>query len=196
GALENLVRNAKNGVVGRYRFNDLISTDPKQVKVTQIEADMLKEMQAVAEPIGLDVELVGIKQLGLPETITTKVFERMRAERDRTAKQFQGEGAARSIEIRSAADRKRDEILAEASAKALRIEGDALAQASTELEVLEQEPELAIFHLKINALRDALKDRSTLILDQNTSPFDLLTGEKRLTNSPSPAAAPLSNRSR
>jgi len=189
-ALENLVRNAKNGVIGRYRFGDLISTDPKQVKVTQIEADMLKEMQTAAQPIGLNVELVGIKQLGLPETITTKVFERMRAERDRLVKQFQGEGAARSLEIRSTADRKRDEILAKADAEALRIQGDALAQASKELAVLEENPELAIFNLKLNALRDSLKDRSTLFLDQNTPPYDLLNDGKR------PAAPSPSNRNR
>lgn len=178
-ALENLVRNSKNAVIGRYNFSDLISTDPKQVKFTQIEADMLKEIRSAAQSTyGLEVELVGIKQLGLPESITTKVFERMRAERDRLVKQYQGEGAARALEIRSEADRKRDEVLARADAEALRIKGDALAQASQELAVLEQNPELAVFILQLNALRDSLKDRSTLILDQKTTPFNLLTGDK------------------
>lgn len=184
-ALENLVRNAKNGVVGKYKFNELISPDPKQVKFTQIEADMLKEIAATAQSTyGLSVELVGIKQLGLPENGTTKVFERMRAERDRLVKQYQGEGAARALEIRSEADRKRDEVLAKADAESLRIKGDALAQASKELSVLEENPELAIFILQLNALRESLKDRSTLILDQKTTPFNLLTGDKVQTLSP------------
>ena len=43
--------------------------------------------------------------------ITGKVFERMRAERDRLVKQFNGEGEAKSLEIRSDANRKRDELL-------------------------------------------------------------------------------------
>lgn len=178
-ALENLVRNAKNAIIGRYRFNDLISPDPKQVKFTQIEADMLREISATAQSTyGLNVELVGIKQLGLPESQTIKVFERMRAERDRLVKQYQGEGAARALEIRSEADRKRDEVLAKADADAMRITGDALAQASKELAVLEENPELAIFMLQVTALKEALKDRSTLILDQKTTPFNLLTGDK------------------
>lgn len=180
-ALGNLVRNSKNGVIGSYNFSDLISPNPKDVKFTQVEADMLREIQSSAKTTyGLEVELVGIKQLGLPEGITTKVFERMRAERDRLVKQYQGEGAARSLEIRSEADRKRDELLAHAEADALRIKGDALAQASKELKVLEENPELAIFNLQLNALKDALQGRSTLILDQKTTPFNLLTGDKVL----------------
>lgn len=178
-ALENLVRNSKNAIIGRYKFNELISPDPKQVKFTQIEADMLKEIAATAQSTyGLNVELVGIRQLGLPENQTTKVFERMRAERDRLVKQYQGEGAARALEIRSEADRKRDEVLAKADAESLRIKGDALAQASKELSILEENPELAIFILQVNALKETLKDRSTLILDQTTTPFNLLSGDK------------------
>ena len=71
-----------------------------------------------------------------------------------------------------------------ADAESLRIKGDALAQASKELSVLEENPELAIFILQLNALRESLKDRSTLILDQKTTPFNLLTGDKVQTLSP------------
>ena len=78
-SLENLVRNAKNAVIGSYNFGDLISPDPKQVKFDAVEADILKELKASAQTTyGVSVELVGIKQLGLPESITGKVFERMR----------------------------------------------------------------------------------------------------------------------
>ena len=116
-SLENLVRNAKNAVIGSYNFADLISPDPKQVKFDAVEADILKELKASAQTTyGVSVELVGIKQLGLPESITGKVFERMRAERDRLVKQFNGEGEAKSLEIRSDANRKRDELLAKADA--------------------------------------------------------------------------------
>jgi membrane protease subunit HflC len=178
-ALEGLVRNAKNAVVGRYEFGDLISPDAKQVKFDQVEADILKEIKASAkDTYGLNVELVGIKQLGLPEAITAKVFERMKAERDRLVKQYQGEGAARALEIRSAAERQRDDLLAKADAEALRVKGDALARASKDLAVFEQKPELAIFLLQLNALRESLKDRTTLILDQKTTPFNLLSGDQ------------------
>ncbi len=177
--LEGLVRNAKNAVIGRYNFSDFISPDPKQVKFEQFEAEVLKEIQGAAkDTYGLQVEVVGIKQLGLPEAITGKVFERMRSERERLVKQFTGEGEAKAIEIRSDADRRRDELLAKAEADALRIIGEAEAQASKDYAVFEQKPELAVFLLQIKALKESLKDRATVILDQRTTPFNLLTGDK------------------
>jgi membrane protease subunit HflC len=177
--LEGLVRNAKNAVIGRYSFRDFISPDPRQVKFEQFEAEVLKEIKGAAkDTYGLQVEVVGIKQLGLPEAITGKVFERMRSERERLVKQFTGEGEARAIEIRSDADRRRDELLAKAEADALRIIGEAEAQASKDYAVFEQKPELAVFLLQIKALKESLKDRATVILDQRTTPFNLLTGDK------------------
>lgn len=178
-ALEGLVRNSKNAVIGSYNFSELISPDPAQVKFEQFEADVLKQIQSAAQATyGLNVELVGIKQLGLPESITGKVFERMKAERERLVKQFNGEGEAKSLEIRSEANRKRDEVLSKAEADALRIIGGAEAQVSKELAVMEQDPELAKFLYSIEALKRSLKDRTTVILDQRTPPFNLLTPDK------------------
>jgi membrane protease subunit HflC len=177
--LEGLVRNAKNAVIGRYNFSDFVSPDPKLVKFEQFEAEVLKEIQGSAkDTYGLSVEVVGIKQLGLPEAITGKVFERMRSERERLVKQFTGEGEAKAIEIRSEANRKRDELLAKADADALRIIGEAESQASKDYAVFEQKPDLAIYLLQIKALKESLKDRATIILDQRTTPFNLLTGDK------------------
>lgn len=178
-SLENLVRNAKNAVIGSYNFADLISPDPKQVKFDAVEADILKELKASAQTTyGVSVELVGIKQLGLPESIAGKVFERMRAERDRLVKQFNGEGEAKSLEIRSDANRKRDELLAKADADSLRILGEAEAAASKDYAVFEQKPDLAVFLLQLKALVGSLKDRTTLVLDEKIPPLNLLNADK------------------
>ncbi len=178
-SLENLVRNAKNAVIGSYNFGDLISPDPKLVKFDAVEADILKELKASAQTTyGVSVELVGIKQLGLPESITGKVFERMRAERDRLVKQFNGEGEAKSLEIRSDANRKRDELLAKADADSLRILGEAEAAASKDYAVFEQKPDLAVFLLQLKALVGSLKDRTTLVLDEKIPPLNLLNADK------------------
>ncbi len=178
-SLENLVRNAKNAVVGSYNFSDLVSPDPKQVKFDAVEGDILKALQGPAhDTYGVSVELVGIKQLGLPESITGKVFERMRAERNRLVQQFNGEGEAQAIEIRSEANRKRDELLAQADADSLRIRGEAEAAASKDYVTLEQRPDLAVFLMQIEALKVALKDRATLILDEKIPPLNLLNSDK------------------
>lgn len=175
--LENLVRDAKNGVIGQHPFSDLISTQPDQLKFDQIESEMLDSIQPKAkENYGIDVTMVGIKQLGLPEAITGKVFERMREERQRLVLRYQGEGEAKSIEIKAQADRQRREILAEAEAKADIMMGEAEAEANKYYQEFEKAPELAVFLLQLEALMAGTEEKTTLILDPNTKPFNLLRG--------------------
>lgn len=174
-SLEGILRDAKNGVVGQHPLGHFISPDPAELKFDEIETQMLALVKPKAlETYGVEVALLGIKQIGLPQGITEKVFERMKAEREELVKKFQGEGAAEAIRIRSEADLERDRILAEAEAKATIIKGEADKEAAKALKTFEQSPELAVFLLKLDALEQALKDRSTLILDTRTTPFDLL----------------------
>lgn len=184
-SLEGLVRSTKNAVVGQHPFSHFISTDEKQLQFTAIEKQILETVNATAKAkYGIDVRFLGIKRLGLPESITQKVFDRMRAERQRLVQRFQGEGESQSIQIRTTADRDRDEILAKAEAEATRIRGQGDAEAAKAFKVFEQAPELALYLLGLNALEETLKDRSTLILDQRTPPFDLLKGLPELSPKP------------
>ena len=100
----------------------------------------------------------------------------MRAERQALVKQFESEGEAEAIRIRSEADRQRQELLAKAEAEALVLRGQGEAEAARSLAVFEQNPDLAMFLLDLDALRLSLKDRSTVVLDPDMSPFSLLSG--------------------
>ena len=175
-ALEPLIRNSKNAVIGQHQFSDIISTERAMngVKKSYEAAILAGVKEKAASSYGIDVEFVRIKQLGLPESITTKVMDRMRAERETRVRQFQAEGEKEARVIRSRADNEANRILAEANAKAIEIEGEAEAEASKYYEVLEQNPDLAIFNFRRNALENSLKDRTTLIFDSQTTPFNLL----------------------
>jgi modulator of FtsH protease HflC len=173
--LEPVVRNAKNEVLGLFSFSDLISTNVAQLKFDQIEADMLRRVQTRARAdYGIQVELLGIEQLGLPESVTSTVFERMRAERQRLVARYQAEGDRDAKILRANADGQAKEILANATADAIRITGQAEIQAQTYYTVFEKNPELAIFLVQLKAMEQALKDHTHLILDQQTPPFNLL----------------------
>ena len=177
-ALEGVVRDAKNAVIGQHQFGDLISTNKSRVKLQQAEAEMLALVQSkAAANYGVRVTMLGVKQLGLPESITGKVFDRMRAERQRLVKQFQSEGEAEAIRIRADADRIKQETLARADAEAMKIRGQAEAEAAKNYAVFQQEPDLASFLIQLNSLGNSLKERSTLVLDPQTPPFNLLRGE-------------------
>lgn len=103
----------------------------------------------------------------------------MKEERQRLVKQFEGEGDRDATKIRSSAERERSEKLADAEAAATRSRGEAEKEAAKAYKTLEQNKELAVFLQKLASMEAIAKERTTLILDQNSSPFDLL----RSTNS-------------
>jgi len=119
---------------------------------------------------------MGIKQLGLPESITSIVFERMRAERQQLIATYQSEGDRDAKNIRADADAQANKILAEASGEAKKVLGEADAKASEYYEAFRKKPELAIFLMQLNAIEQSLKDRAYLILGPQTPPFNLLNG--------------------
>lgn len=178
--LKGAVRLAKQAIIGQHPFSDFVSSDPKQVKFTDIEKEMLTNIQQAAlDRYGINVQFVGIKRLGLPESVTQKVFDRMTKEREREIERLRAEGEREAIAIRSAADRDRSELLAKASAEATRIRGEAEGEAAKSFETLKQNPELAIFLLEMQALERSMNKGSTLIVDGRTPPFNRLVPESR-----------------
>ena len=178
--LEDLVRSEKGAVVGTHPFSDFISPDEKKLKFVEIETEMLERIRKpAADKYGIDVVFLHIKRLGLPESITEKVFERMKAERQKFVDKLKAEGDGRAIDIRSEADSERIKTLAQAEAKVIELRGSAEAEAAKYYEIMEKNPELAIFLQKLTTLEQTLKERSTLILDERTPPFDLLKGGAR-----------------
>jgi len=184
GQLESMLTSAKSAVVGRHPLADFVSADPQQLKFDQIQAEIEQTVQDELQTnrYGLKIEFLGIKKVGLPESVTEAVFTRMRSERNILISRAQNEGQAEAIRIKANADRQANEALAEARAQATRIEGEGVAEAAKTLPTFQENPDLAVFLLRINALQQSLNQRSILIFDQRTPPFDLFQGI--LTNAP------------
>lgn len=173
--LDPLVRNVKNGVIANHPFSDLISTNAAALKFDQIEQEMLKGIQAQAKAnYGIQIELLGIKQLGLPESITTAVFNRMKAERQQRIVQFRSEGEMRANIIKASANNATNRVLTLAQAEATKIMGEAEREAAKYYSVFGQNPDLYLFLKSLKALEASTKEKTTIILDQNTAPFQLL----------------------
>ena len=179
--LEERFRSAKNAVVGQHPFSDFVSTDPQRLKFAEIEQKILEFVrQDIQERYGINISFLGIKRLGLPESVTQKVFERMTEEPPRVTQKPQAAGERESISTRSPADREPPRNLAEAEAKATAIRGAADAEAAQYYASFEKNPELAILLQKLAALEASLKDRATLVVDPNTPPFDLLAPQNKV----------------
>ena len=173
--LEGKVRSAQNAVIGKYAFNNLVTTNAKDLKLDAIEVDMKERVGADSADNGIEIIMVGIKRLGIPESVTSAVFERMKAERQAEIQKIEAEGERQAKTIKAEADLEANKILAQARAQAIQISGEAEAKAAKYYEVFKQNPELANFLFNRKALEGLLKENSTLILDSNTPPFNLLT---------------------
>jgi modulator of FtsH protease HflC len=178
GLLDQWLGNAKTAVVGRHPLGDFLSTTDKGASFAAIESEILAAIQSQLQTnnFGLEIEFLGIKRLQLPESVSQQVFDRMTSERKVLADRSQYEGEAESQRIRSDAERKAAELLANAQGQATAIKGKGEAEAAKSLKVFQQNPELASFIFRLSALEDSLKERSTLIFDQHTPPFDLFRG--------------------
>ena len=176
--LERLLGNAKTAIVGKHPLSDFVSATDNGTNFLAIENEILTAIQTQVRALnyGLDIEFLGIKKLQLPESVTQSVFDRMTSERKVLTDNLQSEGERDAANIRSDADRKAAEMLFAAEAQATRIRGEAEAKAAESLEVFKQNPELANFIFRLGALEGVLKERSTLIFDQHTPPFDLFRG--------------------
>jgi len=176
--MDRMLSNAKAAVIGKHPLFDFLSPTTEGNKFVDIEHEILSvvQSQVLANNYGLKIDFLGIKRLGLPENVTASVFERMQAERKRLADKSQFEGEADAQTIRAEAERKAAVVLADAGAQATAIRGKGEAEAAQSLTVFQKNPELANFMFGLTALEDSLKEKSTLIFDQHTPPFNLFSG--------------------
>jgi membrane protease subunit HflC len=156
------------GVVSSYAFDELVNTDPQQLKLNELEqrsAEALRE-QLAKNPAGYGIAIrdVGIRRLVLPEQTTAKVFDRMRATRERMAANARAEGESTAATIRAEAQSAQRRILAFANRRATEIENIGLEEAAQLIEVFNRNPELAMFLARIDALRETLGNKTTFIL--------------------------------
>jgi len=176
--MEGLLRSAKSAVVGQHSLSDFVSTDEKLLKFDAVEQQILDILQDQVNKknYGIEIEYLGIKKLEFPESVTQAVFKRMTSDREKLISKTESEGEAEASRIRSTADSKSVIMLAAANSDALKIKGDAQRKAAEYFAIFEQNPELAKFLLSLNALELSLKDRTTLIFDQHSQPFNLFQG--------------------
>jgi membrane protease subunit HflC len=180
--LRDIVSQAKVAVVGKHPLSHFVNTDAAQLKFDEIEDEIkaIVQAQVTSNNSGIGIEYLGLKRIGLPETVTQAVFDRMTADRQKLTGKLESEGQAQALIIRSAADREAQQKISAAEGEARRIKGEGEKVAAAVYPVFQQNPELARFLLETEALEASLKERSILIFDAQTPPFNLLSGS--LTN--------------
>ncbi|VAW52540.1 HflC protein [hydrothermal vent metagenome] len=122
-----LYENINNGLrdeFGKRSIQEIVSGDR-----TQIMSLMTKQASERAKSLGIQVVDVRVKKVDYPERVSNSVYQRMRAEREREARDFRSKGHEASERIQADADRQSSILLAEAyrDSEIARGEGDARA---------------------------------------------------------------------
>ncbi|WP_295404065.1 protease modulator HflC [uncultured Thiocystis sp.] len=115
---------------------------------------LTKEVNANASDLGVEVIDIRVKKIDLPPEVSESVYQRMRAERERVARDLRAKGGEAAERIRADADRQRTVTVAEAykESEVIRGEGDASA---TEIyaAAFNQDPSFYSFYRSLNAYR-------------------------------------------
>ena len=83
---------------------------------------------SVLDSLGIEVVDVRVKRIDLPQEVSSQVFRRMTAERDKEANELRSTGKERAEKIRASADRERTIEVANAYRDSEKLRGDTSAE--------------------------------------------------------------------
>jgi len=174
-SVKKIVRDKTNASIGGHNLTDLISPDPASLRYDEIEGDALAAAKERAMDLyGIDLVLLKIKRLELPESVREQVYARMREEREREAREIQSKGESEAADIKNAAEAQARAIKARAQNLANRIKGQGEREAAKHYAVLADNPDLAIYLRRLEALEKIAKEETTFVLDTDTAPWNVL----------------------
>jgi membrane protease subunit HflC len=129
--LHDIVWSGLSASLGTHDLDAIVSVDAATRRVTPMLESLVQATdRAALAQYGIRVVDVRIKRLNLPEQNKQSVYARMRAERERIARQYRAEGEEQALRIRAEADRQREEILSAAYKEAERIKGEGDAESA------------------------------------------------------------------
>jgi len=147
-------------------------------EVVSGERDLLMERikdylnTTVRQSLGIEVLDVRVKRIDLPTEVSEQVFRRMKAEREKEARELRSKGAEEAEKIRADADRQRTIILANAYREAEQARGEGDAQAtSIYAEAYNRDPEFYAFQRSLKAYRESFANKGDVLLVDPDSDF-------------------------
>ena len=173
--LEEIVNSSVRKVLGRVTLQELLSEERSEI----MEA-MSSAVKKDAEQIGVDVAEVRIRRADLPVEVLQAINDRMKAERERDAREARAEGRQAAQQIRSTADKESTIIVAEAEKQAQIIRGQGDKEA-TEIwnKAAGTDPQFYAFYRSLEAYRKSLgKDNNSFILSPESEFFKYFNGTK------------------
>lgn len=133
---------------------------------------VVKANEKTTEDLGIEIVDLRVSRIDYTDDISNSVYERMRAERDRVAKDFRARGRESGERIRASADRERQVTLANAykESEQLRGEGDAFA-ADIYAKAYGKDEEFYSLTKSLTAYKQTFNSKSDILVLEPDSQF-------------------------
>ena len=181
-----LDKNEKDDGLEDVDINDITSEDlggqegqddaavAEETKVISISEKVLAQIDKDYNPeqYGIEIQMVKIKKLDLPDENKDAVYNRMITERKNIAAAYRAQGESEAQKIRNTTDKETAVMISEAEAKAAQLEAEGEAQYMQILSDAYNDPDKAEYYLFVRQLDAAKKSleggNTTLFLDSDS----------------------------
>ena len=124
------------------------------------------------QELGVEVIDLRVKRIDLPLEVSESVYNRMRTERERLARELRAQGNEVAEKIRATADKDKTVILADAYRMAEEIKGDGDAEATaTYASAYTKDPEFYDFTRSLKAYQSTFETKGDILLIDPDSDF-------------------------
>jgi membrane protease subunit HflC len=175
--LHDLVWAALAAALGRLELSELLSVEPGKARIQALADQVRTSATAETEKrFGVALVDVQLKRVNFPEQNKDAVFARMRAERERIAKEYRAQGEEIAIKVRAEADRQREQLLAEAYRDSEKLKGEGDAEAARIYgQAFGKNPQFYKFLRTLESYKKILNEKTSIILSADSDLLKLLT---------------------
>ncbi|MBQ9027214.1 MAG: protease modulator HflC [Lachnospiraceae bacterium] len=154
--------------------DDGMTVIDENTRVISLSSKILEQLSKDYDPeqYGIEIQMVKIKKLDLPDENKDAVYNRMITERKNIAAAYKAQGDSEAQKIRNTTDRETAVMISEAEAKADQLEAEGEAEYMRILSDAYNDPDKAEYYLFVRQLDAAKKSlesgNTTLFLDSDS----------------------------
>lgn len=177
--LESIIDSSVRRVLGSETLASILTGEREN-----INGSIRDEVNASVESLGIEIIDVRLRRADYPESTSQNIFNRMKSEREREAKEFRATGDEEAQKIRADAEKTRTVIVAEAKREAQEVRGQGDSNAiRIYAESFGQDPEFFSFYRSMEAYRKSIGESGTsMVLSPNSSFFRYFKDKDGKTN--------------
>jgi len=178
--MDDVVRGKVREVLGQHTLNEIVSGGKNATLRIALMKAIRDRADKGVKDLGISVVDVRIKRADLPLENSEAVFQRMKAERNRIAKEYRSEGEEAAKEIRATAEKTQKTLLAEAYKKSEILRGKADAKTTAiYAKAYNRDPEFYAFTRSLEAYRKSIDANTKLVISPNSEFFNFFEQSRR-----------------